>query len=95
MSDYRIICIVRGSDGEVETLGYSRNGNGVIYDDRWTVEQARAALEAGHRLYIVSPSTGEQTDLKLYEGHLRIPEIGGLPACGGRDPGSARSTSSA
>jgi hypothetical protein len=89
MSDYRIICVVRGSDGEVEALGYSRNGNGVIYDDRWTVEQAKAALKEGHRLYTVSSSTGKQADLELHEGRLRIPDVAALPDCGGSRPGSS------
>lgn len=64
LAEYRIICVVVGSEG-VETLGYSESGNGAIYDGRWTLEEARRAIEEGHRLYVVSPATGEQSDLDL------------------------------
>ncbi|HET8751782.1 MAG TPA: hypothetical protein VFM43_04580 [Gaiellaceae bacterium] len=64
MAEYRIICVVLGNEG-VEAVGYSESGNGAIYDDRWTLEQARHAIEAGHRLYVVSPVTGEQAEIDL------------------------------
>ena len=83
MSEYRIICVVRDSDGEVEALGYSCNGNGVIYDDRWTLEQAAAVIEEGHRLYTVSPATGEQTDLELQGDLPSSLDLAELPDCGG------------
>jgi hypothetical protein len=49
-----------------------------MYDDLWTIEQAREAVEQGHRLYIVSPSSGERTELDL-ESHDELDE---LPTCG-------------
>jgi hypothetical protein len=83
VAEYRVICVVRGSDGDVRALGYSESGNDVMYDDKWTLEQAGAAIEEGHRLYTVSPSTGEQADMELYEGRVRIkPTADDLPECG-------------
>jgi hypothetical protein len=90
VTEYRVICVVRGNDGGVQALGYSESGNAVIYDDRWTLEQARSAIEEGHRLYTVSPSTGETADLELDAGELRSKTGGSrdtnnlddLPDCG-------------
>jgi hypothetical protein len=83
MAEYRVICVVRGRDDGVEALGYSESGNGVMYDDQWTLGQAAAAIEGGHRLYTVSPSTGEQADMELREGVVRIePLFDELPECG-------------
>lgn len=76
MAEYRIICVVVGSEG-VESLGYSESGNGAIYDGRWTLDQARHAIEEGHRLYVVSPVTGEQSDLDLAHSST----LEGLPDC--------------
>jgi hypothetical protein len=84
LAEYRIICVVRGSGGDLEAVGYSESGNGVIYDDRWTLEQARAAIEEGHRLYIVTPVTGDRTDLELDEDGFRLSsDLEDLPVCGG------------
>lgn len=76
MAEYRIICVVVGNEG-VETLGYSESGNGAIYDGRWTLEQARQAIEEGHRLYLVSPVTGEHADLDLTDSSI----LEDLPDC--------------
>jgi hypothetical protein len=59
-------------------MGYSANGNAVMYDDLWTIEQAREALEQGHRLYIVSPASGDRTELDLES----YDELEDLPTCG-------------
>jgi hypothetical protein len=62
-----------------------------MYDDRWTVEQARSAIEEGHRLYTVNPSTGERLDLELFGRGLRFRQgqanattnrLDDLPSCG-------------
>jgi hypothetical protein len=83
MADFRIICAVRGGSGVVEAIGYSKAGNDVMYDDQWTLEQARAAIEEGHRLYAVNQSTGAQADLELFKGSVQTePLIDSLPECG-------------
>jgi len=75
IADYRIICVFHGANGHVQAVGYSEAGHGVMYDDVWTIEQARHAIERGHRLYIVSPSTGDEAELELYgEGIRTKPE---------------------
>lgn len=48
-----------------------------MYDELWTLEQARAAIEEGHRLYVVDPS-GDRTELDLES----YDELEDLPACG-------------
>jgi hypothetical protein len=89
MVGYRVICIVRGSGGEIEAVGYSRNGNGVIYDERWTIGQLREAIEEGKRLYVVDSSTGDQAELEVCGDGIRVRGAGdtkagldGLPECG-------------
>jgi hypothetical protein len=42
-----------------------------MYDDVWTIEQARHAIEKGHRLYVVSPSSGARAELELFGGGIR------------------------
>jgi len=42
-----------------------------MYDDVWTIEQARHAIQKGHRLYTVSPSTGAQADIELHGDTIR------------------------
>jgi hypothetical protein len=64
IADYRIICVFHGANGHVQAVGYSESGNEVMYDDVWTIEQARHALERGHRLYTVSPSTGAEAEIE-------------------------------
>ena len=59
-----------------------------MYDDLWTVEEARHAIQQGHRLYAVSPSTGVEVDLELQgEGIGTSPganvDLDDLPTCGG------------
>lgn len=89
MAEYRIICGVRGQEGRLERLGYSENGNEVMYDDLWTLAQARQAIEHGHQLYTLNPLTGARTDLEPYEDGLRCRPgqsdancLEDLPACG-------------
>ena len=71
IADYRIICVFHGAKGRVQAVGYSEAGHAVMYDDVWTIEQARHAIEKGHRLYIVSPSTGAEADLEPYGDGIR------------------------
>jgi hypothetical protein len=68
--EYRIICLLRRADGHLRALGYSENGNGVVYDGTWTVDEARRAIEQGHRLYTMSSVTGVQADLEVLDGRL-------------------------
>jgi hypothetical protein len=49
-----------------------------MYDDLWTIEQAREAVEQGHRLYIVSPTSGDRTELDLEN----YDDLEDLPTCG-------------
>jgi len=78
IAEYRVICVVRRADGHPRAVGYSENGNAVMYDDLWTIEQAREALEQGHRLYVVSPTSGARTELDLESDA----ELEDLPTCG-------------
>lgn len=89
IADYRIICVFHGANGRVQAIGYSEAGHAVMYDDVWTIEQARHAIEKGHRLYVVSPSTGAEAELELYGDGIRTkPEqstdntLGDLPVRG-------------
>ncbi|HLY85716.1 MAG TPA: hypothetical protein VKO84_04280 [Gaiellaceae bacterium] len=71
IADYRIICVFHGANGHVQAVGYSEGGHEVMYDDVWTIEQARHAIQKGHRLYTVSPSTGAQADIELHGDTIR------------------------
>jgi hypothetical protein len=59
-----------------------------MYDDLWTVEQARAAIEEGHRLYALSASGGYAeveltTDgIRATLDHSADDMLDDLPACG-------------
>ena len=78
IADYRVICVVRGADGRPQAVGCSGNGNDVMYDELWTIEEARAALEEGHRLYVGSPTSAFRVELRLESDD----ELEGLPPCG-------------
>jgi hypothetical protein len=88
VADYRIICVVRSEAGELQGVGYAANGNAVMYDDVWTVEQARAAIEQGHRLYTLSPGGGyarvELTEegIRASSDHNGRDTLDELPTCG-------------
>jgi ribosomal protein S18 acetylase RimI-like enzyme len=69
---------VRRADGRPRAVGCSANGNGVMYDDLWTIEQAREAIEEGHKLYVVSTTSGERTELDLES----YDDLEDLPPCG-------------
>jgi hypothetical protein len=88
ISEYRIICVVRRADGHVRAVGYSEGGHSVMYDDLWTLEEARHAIQQGHRLYAVSP-TGVEVELELHEESIRAKpgegadlDLDDLPTCG-------------
>ena len=88
ITGYRIVCVVRRADGHVRAVCYSESGSGVIYDDQWTLEEARHAIQQGHRLYAVSPSTDVEVDLELHgEGIRTRPgesvdfDLDDLPTC--------------
>jgi hypothetical protein len=86
-TDYRIVCVVRRADGNVRGVCYSERGSGVMYDDIWTIEEARHAIQQGHRLYTVSPSTGVEVELELHGEGIRIRpgegvDLDDLPTCG-------------
>jgi hypothetical protein len=49
-----------------------------MYVERWSIEQAREAIEQGHRLYIVSSTSGDRTQVALEA----IDELEDLPPCG-------------
>jgi hypothetical protein len=79
-AEYRIICVCRRADGHVRQIGYSERGNDVMYDDLWTIQQAREAIEQGHVLYILDPATGERSELELEDGGIGA--LDDLPPCG-------------
>ncbi len=86
---YRIICVVRRADGLPRAFGYAKDGNSVMYDDLWTIEQARQAIQEGQRLYITDPSTGAETELDLSAEGIRVKPgqstdygLDDLPPCG-------------
>jgi hypothetical protein len=88
ITDYRIICVVRGTDGDLEGVGYAANGNAVMYDEIWTVEQARNAVERGDRLYTLS-SSGSYGEVELSDDGIRArsdqgadDQLDELPPCG-------------
>jgi hypothetical protein len=88
ITEYRIVCVVRRADGHVRAVCYSESGSGVIYDDQWTLEEARRAIQQGHRLYAVSPSTGVEVELELHGEDIRIRpgenadlDLDDLPTC--------------
>jgi len=78
IAEYRVICVVRRADGHPRAVGCSANGNDVMYDDLWTIEQAREAIGQGHRLYVLSPTSGDRTELDLES----YDELEDLPTCG-------------
>jgi hypothetical protein len=59
-----------------------------MYDEIWSVEQARGAVEQGHRLYTLDPSGGFG-EIELFEDGIRAKSDHGggdqldeLPPCG-------------
>jgi hypothetical protein len=88
ITEYRIVCVVRRADGHVRGVCYSESGSGVMYDDIWTLDEARHAIQRGHRLYAVSPSTGVEVELEVHgEGIRTSPgenadlDLDDLPTC--------------
>jgi hypothetical protein len=88
IADYRIICAVRGEEGDLQGVGYTGNGNAVMYDDIWTVEQARQAIADGHRLYTLSPAGGyaevqlSDDGIEAKSDHSAGDKLDELPPCG-------------
>jgi hypothetical protein len=59
-----------------------------MYDELWTLEEARHAIQQGHRLYAVSP-TGAEVELELHGEGIRARsgegadlDLDDLPTCG-------------
>jgi hypothetical protein len=71
IAEYRIICVFHGANGHIEAVGYSESGAAVMYDDVWTIEEARHAITRGHSLYTVSPSTGARAEIELHRDGIR------------------------
>ena len=60
-----------------------------MYDDIWTLEEARDAIQQGHRLNAVSPSTGVEVGVELHGEGIRLKpgesadhDLDDLPTCG-------------
>jgi hypothetical protein len=56
-----------------------------MYDDLWTLDEARHAIQQGHRLFAVSPSTGVEVELELHGEGIRASadlDLDDLPSCG-------------
>jgi len=60
-----------------------------MYDDLWTLEEARDAIQQGNRLFAVSPSTGVEVEFELNGEGIRPAtadnvdlDLDGLPTCG-------------
>lgn len=68
---YRIICAFNGANGRIRAVGYSESGHAAMYDDVWTIEQARHAIEKGNRLYTVSPTTGAAAEIEVFGDSIR------------------------
>jgi hypothetical protein len=83
VAEYRIICVVRNGRGQPAAVGYSERGSAVMYDDTWTIEEAKRALEQGHRLYRVNPVTGVEADLQPTDEGVDMGLLGDLPNCSG------------
>jgi len=59
-----------------------------MYDEIWSVEQARSAVEQGHRLYVLK-SGGGFDEVELFEDGIRATsdhgagdQLEALPPCG-------------
>lgn len=65
MSDYQITCVTEhlnsGHDGHILTVG---SGSA-----RWTVTQARAAIDQGHTFHTISRSTGRRAEVRKHTCH--------------------------
>jgi hypothetical protein len=92
IGEYRIICVVRRADGHVRAVGYSESGHDSGHDDLWTLDEARRAIQQGHRLFTVSPSTGVEVEVELHEESIRTSsgesvdhDLDDLPNCGEPD----------
>lgn len=62
MADYRITCVTEsrnaGHDGHIRIVGSGTT--------RWTVTEARAAIDAGHTFHTISPSTGKRAEVRKW-----------------------------
>ena len=65
MADYQVTCTIQQpmgaahTDAHIVTIG----SNGL----RWTVAQAYQYIDAGHRFYTVSPSTGRTAFVRKFQ----------------------------
>jgi hypothetical protein len=63
VASHRILCV----DTEHPHRHITRVGTGTKADEcsrTWTVEEVRAALEAGDRFYTISPTTWREADVR-------------------------------
>jgi len=88
MADYRIVCVNHAPEGHIESVGVNRLGGDEGYDEIWSVEDVRRLIRLGYRFYTVSPSTGAEADVELYDDTIRTnPDqvtdnnLDSLPAC--------------
>jgi len=69
MADYRIVCVDEnrnaGHDGHIVDVGTGPSP-GVI-TRRWSVTQARLAIDLGDTFHTVSPSTGRRAEVEKWQ----------------------------
>jgi Protein of unknown function (DUF3892) len=82
MATHRIVCTEQsspGSYGHGHILAVGTGSDPAGADERWTVQQVRAAIADGTRFYTVSPSTGKVADVTRYDCWCGIKTIRSTP----------------
>jgi len=67
MASYRIVCVEK--DEHIISVGTGDNPQQAV--KRWKVADVRAAIKDGNRFYTVSPSTGKEANVELFEETIR------------------------
>jgi Protein of unknown function (DUF3892) len=65
---YRVVCVEK--DKHIDAVGTSASG-GSTADRRWTLAEVRQEIKGGARFYTVSPSSGDEADVELFEDTIR------------------------
>lgn len=69
MADYRIVCVTEhknaGHDGHVVDVGTGVRAD--TYTQKWTVTQARRAIDLGHTFHTISRSTGRRAEVRKWQ----------------------------